>query len=317
MTELIEGVAIGLLKEEAEASCPFTDETLGVDDVETEDIADDDAPDATATQESDGGVLGKNLTSGSPGKAGTVGGPVPPPETGEQPRRDTARAGLKANVPGTGDVAEGVYGFTVAAHHLIPGDASLAPSKVKALMTKGESIEVITQGGAPKQKKIRKHIGYNVNGSHNGVWLPGNYYIRATTSPFAGKSWSDLGTDPWCRSYVAAVSKVAGGQIHDAHTQYSAAVEEILNKIAAILVQHECEKCKAPDINPPFRIKARLFAISSELRSQVTSAPMAWKRPWFTSDRWREDAFRGGKPSAEFIASYNQASVVAPSTALT
>lgn len=310
MTELAEPIAIGMLAEEVAAECPFADPAQGTDDLEGEDIAKDDAPAATATQENDGGVLGKNLLSGSPGKDGTVGGPCPPPTLTADARLDTARSGRRVRVPGTAAVAEGVYGFTVAAHHLIPGEAALAPSKLKPLMTKGESVEVITSGGAKKQKKIRKHIGYNVNGAHNGVWLPGNYYIRATTSPHAGKSWSDLGNDPWCLNYVAAVSMAAGGQIHDAHTKYSAAVEELLNKIAAVLVQHECDKCQASDVNPPFQVKARLYALSGFLKTQVCAAPMAWKRPWFTSDRWRDAAFSGGKPSVGFMKAYNSAGLV-------
>lgn len=310
MTELAEPIAIGMLAEETAADCPFADPALGVDELEAEDIGEDDAPAATATQENDGGVLGKNMISSSPGKAGTVGGPCPPPTMKPDPRLDTARTGRRVRVPGTAAIAEGNYGFTVAAHHLIPGDAALAPSKLKPLMTKDESVEVVVTGGTKKTKKIRKHIGYNVNGSHNGVWLPGNYYIRSGTSPVSGKSWSDLGDDPWCLNYVAAVSMAAGGQIHDAHTKYSAAVEELLNKMAAILVQHECEKCQAPDINPPFAIKARLYALSGFLKTQVTAGPMAWKRPWFTSDRWRDEAFKGAKPSTAFMTAYNDAGLV-------
>jgi A nuclease family of the HNH/ENDO VII superfamily with conserved AHH len=310
MTELAEPIAIGMLAEEIEADCPFSDPALGVDDLEGEDISKDDAPAATATQENDGGVLGKNMVSGSPGKDGTVGGPCPPPKMKADARLDTARTGLRVRVPATAAIAEDVYGFTVAAHHLIPGDAALKPSKLKALMTQGESVEVVVAGGAKKNKKIRKHIGYNVNGSHNGVWLPGNYYIRGTTSPISGKSWSDLGNDSWCLNYVAAVSMAAGGQIHDAHTEYSDAVKELLNKIAAVLVQHECEKCQAPDINPPFIVKARLYSLSGFFKSQVTAGPMAWKRPWFTSDRWRKDAFSGGKPSVGFMTAYHDGGLV-------
>ena len=57
--------------------------------------------------------------------------------------------------------------------------------------------------------------------------------------------------------------------------------------------------------------------MSEALKSQVTAAPMAWKRPWFTSDRWREDAFRGGRPSTEFVAAYNLASEAEPHTSAT
>ena len=309
MTELVEQVAIGLLAEETAEKCPFSDPAEGVGEVETENIPRDDGRSATLVQESSGGVLGINLLGGLPGKPGTVGGPNPPPDTPPDPRQDTRRADRWVLVPRTADIAKGTYGYTVAAHHLIPGEASLAPSTLKNLMTKGDSVEITGKGGEKKNKTIRKHIGYNVNGAHNGVWLPGNYYIRGNTSPVSGQSWSELGNNPWCLNYVAAVTKVAGGQMHDAHTQYSSAVKELLNKIAALLMKHECDTCNAPDINPPFRIKARLYAVSAELKNQVTSAPMAWKRPWFTSDRWRDDAFQGDKPSDAFIAAYNEAAL--------
>jgi hypothetical protein len=305
MTELVEQVAIGLLEEEIAEKCPFSDPAEGVGDEEREHASRDDSPRATMVQKNNGGVLGTNLMSGSPGKDGTVGGPYPPPKAKPELRQDTLRTKRRVRVPGTADVPTGTYGFTVAAHHLIPGEAALAPSKLKSLMTKGGTVKVIGRDGTKKSKKVRKHIGYNVNGAHNGVWLPGNYYVRSRTSPIKGKSWSALGNNPWCRKYVAAVVKVAEGQMHDAHTKYSAAVEELLNKIAALLMQHECDSCKANDINPPFRIKSRLYAVSAELKNQVTSAPMAWKRPWFTSDRWRDDAFDNDKPSRAFMEAYN------------
>ncbi len=202
-----------------------------------------------------------------------------------------------------------MYGFIVAAHHLIPGEAALEPSDLKHFMTKDESVDVETEEGV-KTKEIVKHIGYNVNGAHNGVWLPGNYYIREDTSPRAGISWGDLGDDPWCLNYVAAVTKAACGQIHDAHTQYSEAVKDLLNKIAEILARHECADCASDKINPPFQIKERLYNLSSYFRGQVSGLPYFWKRPWFTSDRWREQAFSGGKVSDEFTEAYDAARII-------
>lgn len=307
-------IAIGGLDVELSVRCPFKEDALGVDSVESEGISKDDSEAATGEQENDGGVLGRNLASGSPGKDGTVGGPFPPASSQAVAREDTRRTGIKARVPGTSSIPEGEYGLTVAAHHLIPGDASLAPSKLKQYMTKGESVEVNT-GSGTSNKTIRKHIGYNVNGAHNGVWLPGNYYIRASTSPVPGTTWSELGENPWCLNYVAAVTKATGGQFHDAHTQYSAAVEELLNKIALRLSRHECDDCKTGEINPPFQIKGRLYSLSAFFRSQVRRHPSGWKRPWFTSDRWRDGAFSGGKPSPSFEAAYDAAGAVGPSTA--
>jgi len=299
-----EKIATGGLADEVK--CPFNDPTQGVDQVESENLPMDDTIAVEIQQDNDGGVLGRNLASGSNGARGTVGGPYPPPKSRKVTRTDTRRGGVRVRVPATDDIPEGTFGFTVAAHHLIPGEASLAPSEVKSYMTKGDSVKVKTRAGV-KTKKLRKHIGYNVNGAHNGVWLPGNYFIRASNSPVANTTWSALADNPWCLNYVAAVAKVARGQFHDAHTQYSSSVKKLLNKIAEILSQHECDECKPSDINPPFHVKGRLYALSSYFRTQVTASPGGWKRPWFTSDRWRDDAFAGGKPSSKFLTAYREA----------
>lgn len=305
MTELAETVAIGQLQEETEAKCPFDESAEGVDSVEEEDIVNDDTEGAHEQQSNNGGVLGKNLINASQGKEGTVGGPYPPPDADPRPRIDTNRAGLRLKVPGTDTnepdqrhppVDVGIYGITVAAHHLIPGEASLAPSELFPFMTKDETVKitVITpQGEEKKTKTVEKYIGYNVNGAHNGVWLPGNYFIRKGSSPVSGQSWSDLADNPWCLNYVAAATKAAGGQFHDAHTIYSEKVEELLNKIALVLMRHECSDCEKPKINPPFKVKTRLYSLSAYLKGKLTAPRTEWKLPWCASDRW--------------VASYNSA----------
>lgn len=310
--EMGESIAVGGLEEEVKAKCPFTAaEAEGADNEDSEDIKEDDTADAERQQHNDGGVLGKNLASGSQGASGTIGGPFTPDKTDEDPRVDTKRKGVHVRVLGTATIPEGKHGFTVAAHHLIPGEAALAPSNLKPFMTRDDSVTIDT-GKKKVSKQIAKYIGYNVNGAHNGVWLPGNYFIRARNSPVKGKSWSDLGEDPWCLNYVAAVSRAAGGQIHDAHTKYSDAVKGLLNKIALILGRHECDDCKSEKINPPFLIKPRLYALSLYFRGQLTAAPGAWKRPWFASDRWRDHAFERGAPSKKFMAAYQRASLIQP-----
>jgi hypothetical protein len=297
-------IAHGELASQIKDECPFSDSNAGVDDLEDENTAKDDMQ----GEESSGGLLGKNLLEGTHGTAGTWSG-TPPKNRGL--RVDTRRTGVRVSVPGTGSIPSGVYGFSVAAHHLIPGEASLSASRLKSFMVQGESVEVQTSDGM-KRKTLKRHIGYNVNGSHNGTWLPGNYYIRTGTSPIRGSSWSDLGDDAWCLNYVAAVVRVAGGQFHDAHTKYSSAVEDLLNKISDILAKHECNICQNPQISPPARIKERLYGISGYLRGQVEGLPAAWKRPWFTSDRWRDDAFTGNKPSQAFLAAHERAAAVLP-----
>ena len=55
-----------------------------------------------------------------------------------------------------------------AAHHLIPGDASLKKSD----LFNGVKY------GLKKRGQAKGNIGYDVNNRANGVWLPGNTYAR-------------------------------------------------------------------------------------------------------------------------------------------
>lgn len=301
--------ATGGLEKEIEKKCPFGKEVVaGVDDEEDEKIAWDDRKSVQAEQANNGGTLGENLLEASPGKKGTVGGPHPPPELDKQQRKDTLRAGIWVRVRGTKDIDTNYFSFTLAAHHLIPGEAALATSALKNYMTQGKSVTASSDKG-PVKRKIRKHIGYNVNGMHNGVWLPGNYAIRKSTSP-TDETWSKLfeSHKDWCLNYVASVSKVGKGQFHDAHTQYSEAVETLLNNIAGILNTHVCNECSDPEINPPFAIKNRLYRLSDYFKRQLTGAPGSWKRPWFTSDKWRDIVFgTDGKIKKKFDEAYKEA----------
>jgi len=179
-------------------------------------------------------------------------------------------------------------------------------------MTKGESVETT----AGNSFTVKCHIGYNVNGAHNGVWLPGNYAIRRSgsqkQSPVSGTSWSGLEAShaDWQMHYAAAVSKATKSQFHDAHTEYNESAKKLLNKIATVLFAHQdfCDDCKSKsEIPPPFLIKERLYNISAYLKGQVLGVPQAWKRPWMASDRWREAAFLGGDIKPEFIDAYQAA----------
>jgi hypothetical protein len=306
--EVGEKIAIGGLQKQVDDKCPFGKETEeGVDSEDAENLSKDDRKSVLREQANNGGVLGTNLLSALHGSDGTVGGPFPPPKMAKQPRRDTLRAGMWVRVRGTPDIDTDYFTFILAAHHLIPGEAALAPSKLKNYMTKDKSVTA-DSGKGPVKRKIRKHIGYNVNGAHNGVWLPGNYAIRKSSSP-TNETWSTLfeTNADWCMNYVAAVAKVGKGQFHDAHTMYSSDVKKLLDAIEGILSTHVCDTCDDPKINPPFAIKKRLYALSAYFKGQLTGPPGAWKRPWFTSDKWRDLAFAGGKIKKEFRVAYREA----------
>lgn len=315
MTDIGELVAVAFLQSQVDEKCPFELELLGPSGEEGEEIEEDDLDEVQAQQENDGGTLGKNLTSGSPGDSGTIGGPYTAKKRKSEPAQDTKRTkGAKMIfVKGTDQIEQGEYPIHQAAHHLIPGVAALENSYLWPYMLKDG--EVTTENG--KKYTVQCHIGYNVNGSHNGIWLPGNYAIRGKgdhkKTPVSGKNWAALNSShpDWQMNYAAAVSKVSGAQFHDTHTKYNDAVEKLLNKIATVLWAHQesgCEDCKdKTEISPPYLVKERLYNISTYLKTNLTGHPYVWKRPWITSDRWRDAAFLGGEIKDEFLSAYNEA----------
>jgi hypothetical protein len=329
--ELGELVATMFLESQVDEECPFQLDVTGGADKETEDIADDDLTDP---QENDASKLGTNLKNNSPGAPGTADGPFEfPGGLSRDPQYDSKnkgnkkRAGDKVLVLGTrnadhvtGDpnaVKSGPYPFQTAAHHLIPGNASLynGDCDLWNYMEKDKTVEA-----AGFTWTIKFHIGYNVNGNHNGVWLPGNYGLiksGAANSP-TKKTWSTLEEDgfaDWQLHYVAACAKALNGQFHDEHSKYNEKVRELLNLIAEVLFFHQtiCKTCheKFEKIPPPFIIKTRLYNLSGYLRRRVTGNPQGWVRPWFTSNRWRDDVFGSGtRPRHEFIDAYDYARIV-------
>lgn len=295
------------MAKELAKKCPFKFAVVKDLSEEEENVKNDDRDSAKFIQENSGGTLGKNLTNASHGKAGTINKLYPANKTTGEPAVDTKRAGIKVKVKETADIAAKQFPFTVAAHHLIPGNASLAAKacNLYKYMVKGKTVK--SKSG--KSWKIKANIGYNVNGAHNGVWLPGNYGIRKGTSPIKKKKWGDLvnsHTD-WCLNYVVAVTKKNGAQFHDSHAEYSKAVLKLLNAISEALLGHQigCTDCKKKDeVPPPYRIKTRLYNLSQYFKSQVKSGPVAWKLPWIASDKWKSEIIKNKK---KFLKAYMDA----------
>ncbi|MGH8622233.1 MAG: hypothetical protein ACRET3_08860 [Burkholderiales bacterium] len=79
-----------------------------------------------------------------------------------------------------------------AAHHLIPGNASLkqVPKLVQWLK---------------KGSKIREDVGYDVNARENGIWLPGSYGV--TEQSALQTKWSAY---DYQNEYAIAAMKAAG-----------------------------------------------------------------------------------------------------------
>jgi hypothetical protein len=317
--------------------CPFK-EPGGKDcEVEKENVKKDDKPGAAVdeAQDNDGGTLGRNLQSGSLGSPATVndkfpynGGKKRDPEK----RVDTRRTNGKQKVSVKGDGTRRNY--TVAAHHCIPGEASLHKSELfMNYMAKhnpsnedGEEegrVEFMV-GDAQKSFKIEFHIGYNVNGSHNGVWLPGNYAIRGPSHSPGGVTWGVLVEDPtqraWCLAYMTACVAKTGGQFHDSHEEYNRMALRWLEKISTALMNHHptCNTCQTNEkLPPPYAMKERLYLFSAFLKLQVTGHPMTWKTPWITSDKFKAMITVGGtgRITQAFIDAYTAAVPDNPSPA--
>lgn len=332
--EMKELISLPDLKAELKKECPFKEEPAKTPKKSDEDIGDDDLDDVESRQKNNGGVLGENLLKKLPGVG--AGGPFPPDGFLFMQQANDSKRGKQRmlHMEEYKEAKEGAFPFTVAAHHLIPGNASLYKSDVMLVNYMDDKGKVKTLV-KKRSCTIDGFIGYDVNGSHNGVWLPGNYAIKTArpkkknrpaqpgTTPIKGKKWVDLeaaGYEDWQYSYVAGACKAAKGQFHDSHERpYSASVRENLNKIVTALTHHldtECPDCKnKTKIPPPYRIKNRLYQLSKELRNFVRGQPAAWKAPWFTSEKWSSKFFVGGKISKRFMDEYVSAKAVRPQDA--
>jgi hypothetical protein len=155
-----------------------------------------------------------------------------------------------------------------AAHHLIPGNASLKPSQ---LMQSGEYLKV--DGAA------EGNIGYNVNCEQNGIWLPGNYAVR----PWSAKGESTK------REYAFAAIEAYGRQFHDAHEVYSNFVLECLDDIYLKLKMGKnlwCEESSKKDKKKGnlYMLVARLHTVSTRMATLLRfPCKGKWKSNVYTS----------------------------------
>jgi hypothetical protein len=307
MTQIGEAVKAGQIQTSI-TKCPFQDPEPPEDtNPEDEDYAWDDSLSMTTAQANSGSKLGTNCENGSPGAEGTwnvLGGD---PDRYQEPQVDTSRSPSQPKVK----VGNLDYPYTVAAHHLIPGNAALYKSQLfKSYMKKGGKMEV----DSPKKMTftVSRNIGYNVNGSHNGVWLPGSYAIRAGVHP-SKLTWSALIDNPahtdWCYEYIAAVAKLTRAQFHDAHTNYNENALKVLEKLTVKLIKHQvlCEECKSKtSVPPPYMIKAKLYRLSKYFRSQCQLHPKSWKAPWMASDQVNTDILSDSTKKRAFMDTYKQ-----------
>jgi hypothetical protein len=168
---------------------------------------------------------------------------------------------------------------SVAAHHLIPGNAALKES------TLFKSNEYLWKDG-----RAKGNIGYNINSAENGVWSPGNYGVRPWGPGGAGFVAENPGLQPEDFAFLAMQSWRT--QFHDAHADYSTFVKDCLDKVYEKLEAKQeiwCpeakkKKDKKPEEKEPiYALVQRINTISARMKKMLVFPTTNWKRNIYTS----------------------------------
>ncbi|MGH8176797.1 MAG: AHH domain-containing protein [Steroidobacter sp.] len=239
--EMLESVAMPSMAVDKTSPCWFCEEESSdtVENKETEDPASPEGKSEGAEngEHNDASVLGQNLGSRPSWSI-----------THKVQAEDPMEAGAET-------------GIVPAAHHLLPGNASV---KKATLLHK----YMVWDGKNPLG--FKGPIGYDINNAGNGVWLPGNYAVRKETD--FGKNWSEF-KDPFKDAYARAAMKNAGNlQLHDAHPAYNSNVRntllDIAKKLDALWKDRSkcpvCDKDLKDQLTPPYGLVGRLNALSAE-----------------------------------------------------
>ena len=141
-----------------------------------------------------GTTLGSNMADGKGVHASLTGDKTPDPREGGL-RSVTIKVNDKT-IELNGKPLP--YPLTCAAHHLIPAQESLKGHPVLNWMCEkgkqqdflnGKAKAPATVGGS----RVWANAGYNVNGSQNGTWLPGNYAVGGGRG--GAEVWKSRATD--------------------------------------------------------------------------------------------------------------------------
>jgi hypothetical protein len=95
------------------------------------------------------------------------------------------------------------YPLTCAAHHLVPGQESLKRSSVLPYMVKKGSSEKL-KDKTFSDGAVWCDVGYDVNGTQNGLYLPGSYAVGGGRGGL--RVWTKEGKDPAIAAMMAGAS---------------------------------------------------------------------------------------------------------------
>jgi hypothetical protein len=153
--EIGEAIAVSAVEKHEHEDCWYCKEASKVKDPKNEEAADPD----TSDSETPDGIIPENLETNSSSTLGRALADAPSwvIENPSKPGHPTR--------------------IVPAAHHCIPGEASLA---------KASALHNFMRKGGPDN--LESDIGYNVNSGENGIWLPGNYAVRDDNDEFDRKT---------------------------------------------------------------------------------------------------------------------------------
>jgi hypothetical protein len=282
MTELIEGVSVGLVSETT-TDCPF-DHDSNIENppyVENYFIG-----------------IGKTLGNKMAAQVGThtsshplfQSQPKQPQKINPNDKLTHEAHRLKKPISiDSGMAVPNLYPVTCAAHHLIPAQASLKRAKtlLNFMVCKEKPEDV--KGGGKVKGQVYSDVGYDVNGSQNGMYLPGTYAVyglwQRSTSVMDDEDWEpsdnhdeedvsgpvavvsgpvaggtpelsgrlhEINSNNKKWQYVKQAMSICEGQYHDAHGDYSTFVISVLQKIGGqyflhmreINSQRGCKPCQ-------------------------------------------------------------------------
>jgi hypothetical protein len=270
MTQIGEPIHIGMV-DVNEVTCPFDHDNLTPPTVENDLVG-------------KGGTLANRMKKGESTflyeKYRKPQQPIDNPRNrDEHPFKNKAPVvGIEYKDIATGETKEHRYPVTCAAHHLIPAQESLKNSFLLTFMVKKKDREQL-KDKTYSTGSVWADVGYDVNGSENGVYLPGSYAVGGGRGGLGLWAENDDNPDPeeenandspspaspyltgdlneislynrkWF--YVSQAMYLAPGQFHDRHEDYSKFVAEVLAKIFSdyrrmltqSIMESQCPKCK-------------------------------------------------------------------------
>ncbi len=249
MTQIGEPIGVGMIDED-DVQCPFDHESPKPPNVENKLIG-------------VGTTLASRMKSGSSThlyaslreKKATV---LNPRDVAAHPFYKKAKVVQIEDIdPKTGEVITHDYPVTCAAHHLVPAQEALKDSPLLAYMVKKGDSEAV-KGGSYSSGIVYADVGYDVNGTENGVYLPGSYAVGGgrggmgvwtqnddhpdreeedvsdvpdPNSNLLTGRLNEISDDNRKWQYVSQAVVLTPGQFHDRHEDYSDFVAQGLEKI--------------------------------------------------------------------------------------